>query len=95
MFKRHLEYALDIADTYDILLFRCNTSGGRLTRTYTGSEFDHAAMVIKFGSEPDEVFFMEAVSTGVLLKRYSGMKHTIGDFYDKICLRHLEWSRPD
>ena len=52
-------------------------------------------MVVKFGSEPDEVFFMEAVSSGVLLKRYSGMKHTIGDFYDKICLRHLEWSRPD
>ena len=32
---------------------------------------------------------------GVSIKRYSGMKHTIGNFYSKIVLRHLEWERPD
>jgi len=53
-------------------------------------------MVLKFGSEPDDVFFIEATSNqGVSIKRYSGMKHTIGNFYKKIVLRHLEWSRPD
>ena len=85
-----------MADTFDILLFKCNTSGGRIIRAYTGSEFDHAAIVLKFGSEPDDVFFMEATSNqGVALKRYSGMKHTIGNFYKKIVLRHIEWDRPD
>ena len=35
---------LDIADTFDILLFRCNTSGGKIIRTYTGSEFGKCFM---------------------------------------------------
>lgn len=84
------------ADTFDILLFKCNTGGGRIIRTYTRSEFDHAAMILKFGSEPDDVFFLEATGNmGVSIKRYSGMKHTIGNFYKKIVLRHLEWERPD
>ena len=30
---------IDMADTFDILLFKCNTSGGKIIRTYTGSEF--------------------------------------------------------
>ena len=29
------------------------------------------------------------------MKRFSGMKHTIGSFYKKIVLRHLDWDRPD
>jgi len=53
-------------------------------------------MVLKFGSEPQDVFFIEATSNQhVSIKRYSGMKHTIGNFYKKIVLRHLEWQRPD
>mmetsp|Transcript_9874 Transcript_9874/g.13463 ORF Transcript_9874/g.13463 Transcript_9874/m.13463 type:complete len:193 (+) Transcript_9874:274-852(+) len=84
------------ADTFDILLFRCNTGGGKLIRAYSRSEFDHAAMVLKFGQEPDDIFFIEATSNhGVSIKRYSSMKHTIGNFYQKIVLRHLEWSRPN
>ena len=87
---------IDEADTFDILLFTCNTSGGKLIRTYSGSEYDHAAMVLKFGSEPNEVFFIEATgNVGVGLKRFSGMKHALGNFYKKIVLRHLEWDRPD
>ena len=87
---------IEKADTFDILLFKCNTSGGKIIRTYTGNEFDHAAMVLKFGSEPDEVFFVEATSNhGVALKRFSGMKQTIGSFYKKIVLRHLEWDRSE
>ena len=50
----------------------------------------------KFGSEPNEVFFIEATgNVGVGLKRFSGMKHALGNFYKKIVLRHLEWDRPD
>ena len=85
-----------MADTFDIMLFSCNTSGGKIIRTYSGSEFDHAAMILKFGNEPEDVFFIEATSNqGVALKRYSAMKHAIGGFYKKIVLRHLDWERPD
>ena len=67
-----------------------------MIRAYTGSEFDHAAFVLKFSTEPNDVFFMESTSNqGVALKRFSGMKHIIGSFYEKIVLRHLEWDRPD
>lgn len=87
---------IEQADTFDVLLFKCGTTGGRLIRTYTNAEFDHAAMVLKFGSDPNEVFFMEATSNqGVSLKRFSGMKQAIGTFYRKVVIRHLEWDRPD
>ena len=53
-------------------------------------------MVLKFGSEPNEVFFLEATgNAGVTLKRFSGMRHVIGSFYKKVVLRHLDWERPD
>lgn len=53
-------------------------------------------MVLKFGSEPNEVFFIEATSNcGVALKRWSGMRHALGTFYTKIALRHLDFERPD
>jgi len=53
-------------------------------------------MVLKFGTEPDDVFFIEATGNqNVSIKRFSGMKHTIGNFYGKVVLRHLNWSRPD
>ena len=87
---------IELADTFDVLLFKCNNTGGSIIRTYTNSEFDHAAMVLKFGSEPNEVFFIEATSNqGVALKRFSGMKHALGSFYSKIALRHLDWDRSD
>jgi hypothetical protein len=46
-----------MADTFDVLLFKCNHTGGKITRFYTGSEFgkvqhfyylDHTAMVLRF-----------------------------------------------
>ena len=78
-----------------------------MIRAYTKSEFgkycksihffvDHAAMVLKFGSDRDEVFFLEATSNhGVALKRWSSIKHALGSFYSKIVIRHLKWDRPD
>ena len=53
-------------------------------------------MILKFGSEPDDVFFIESTGNqGVTMKKFAMMKHTIGSFYEKILLRHLEWDRPD
>ena len=53
-------------------------------------------MILKFGSEPENVFFIEATTNhGVSIKRYNGIKHAIGSFYTKVVLRHLEWERPD
>ena len=49
-----------MADTFDILLFTCRTTGAALTRTFTAGEFDHAALVLRFGSDPNDVFFLEA-----------------------------------
>ena len=87
---------IEQADTFDILLFTCNNVGAKLTRGFSNSEYDHAAMVLKFGSEPQEVFFIEATGNiGVGLKRFSGMKYALGNFYRKVVLRHLEWERPD
>ena len=37
---------LEMADTFDILLFKCNTSGGRIIRTYTGSEFGEYSSIL-------------------------------------------------
>lgn len=33
------EQFIKMADTFDVLLFRCNSTGGKITRFYTGSEF--------------------------------------------------------
>ena len=50
---------IDTADTFDILLFKCDAIGGKVIRSYTGSEFDHAALVIRC-EETEEVHFIEA-----------------------------------
>ena len=38
------EQFLDEADTFDIVLFRCGTSGGKIIRAYTNSEFGKFAI---------------------------------------------------
>ena len=35
----HHEDFLELADTFDILLFKCNSTSGKVIRTYTNSEF--------------------------------------------------------
>ena len=50
------------AETFDILLFQTNTNSGRMIRTYTGGEFDHAALIIRFETLDDDVFLLEASS---------------------------------
>ena len=86
------------ADTGDILLFRASSAGGLLTRTFTDSEFDHVAMVLKFEATPDEVFLVEATGNmGVALNRWQFLKPHVGagKFYDRLVHRHIEFDRGD
>ena len=89
-----------------MLLFSCNTAGGKIIRTYTGSVYgksaliddylDHAGMVLKFEEHPNDVFFLEATSNnGVCLRRWSNIKKEIGRFYRKITIRHIDWERTE
>mgnify|MGYP000855427302 CR=1 FL=1 len=85
-----------VADTGDILLFRGSQAGSLVTRTFTGSHFDHVAMVLKFASEPDEVFLVEATGNmGVSLNRWAYLKEHIGKgkFYEKLVFRHVDYDR--
>ena len=67
-----------------------------MIRSYSKSEYDHVAMVIRYSDEPNEVFFIEAVGVyGIMIKQFSGMKDELGRFYRKIALRHLEFHRSD
>jgi len=76
------------------VLFRCNTGGGKIIRGYTGSEWDHVAMVLKFGSDEDEVFLIEATGKrGVHLKKFSVIIPHIGKFYEKVAWRKLNFKR--
>jgi hypothetical protein len=36
---------IKMADTFDVLLFKCNSTGGKITRFYTGSEFGKKFMM--------------------------------------------------
>jgi len=81
------------------MLFSCNTTGGKIIRSYTGANFDHAAMVLKFeGSNPkkkNEVYILEANSSGVGIKKWSNLRQSYGDFYKKIVIRHINFDRTD
>jgi len=53
-------------------------------------------MVLKFGSEPEDVFMIEATSNlGVSIRNFARIKPHIGTFYTKVAIRHLDWERPD
>ena len=53
-------------------------------------------MVIKFGTEPNDVFMIEATGNyGVGIRSFSRIMHHVGGFYSKVALRHLEWERPN
>lgn len=51
-------------------------------------------MVLKFETDPDEVYFVDATSTrGVSLCKWSMIRPFVGEFYDKVVIRHLEMER--
>ena len=88
-----------MADTGDILLFRGRYFGCKLTRTFTNCHFgkylipnfvfikqvfiDHVAMILKFESDPNEVYFVESTSNrGVSVSKWSSIKKFVGEFYE-------------
>ena len=88
------EQFFELADTFDLLLFKTNHSTAGLVRAFTKSEWDHAAMVLEFGSEPGQVFILEAThDLGVCIRNFSDIIPVIGDHYTKVALRHIEWER--
>ena len=66
------------------MLFKTNSTSGKVIRGYSNSEFgklnlsqltniyiDHAAMILKFGETPSDVFIIEATGDqGVSIKNF-------------------------
>jgi len=79
-------------------LFRGSNGGSLITRTFTGSHFDHVAMVLKFDTDQHEVYLVEATGTlGVALNKWSYLREHIGakKFYAKCVFRHINFDRSD
>jgi len=83
---------IEQADTFDILLFQCSTPAAGLIRTYSQSIWDHVGMCVKFDSEPNEIFILEATGNqGVHFKRFSNTIKHLNGFYSKLALRQLDF----
>lgn len=64
------------ADTGDLILFQSIA-----VKSQVKGQFDHVAMVLKFETEPDEVFLIEATpSKGVSLTKWSLRREDIGPY---------------
>jgi hypothetical protein len=69
-----------------------------VTRALTRGNFDHVGMVLKFDSDENEVYFVEATGNhGVALNKWSSIKGYIGinKFYERIIFRHVDFERND
>ena len=89
---------LEIADTGDILLFQTGTKTGTFIRKITGGSFDHVAMILRFESEENEVFFVEASGNyGVALNKWSSVRKHVGKnkFYERLVYRRVNFERDD
>ena len=57
---------------------------------------DHAAMILRYKSKPNEVSFIELTSDQrILIASWSQIKSLIGTIFHKVALRRLNWERPD
>ena len=84
------------ADTFDVILFRCNTGGGKIIRSWTHSEWDHVGMVLKIGGYDNEIIIIEATGNrGVHLKKFSSIIPHIGKFYEKVAWKKMNFVRDD
>ena len=54
----------DIADSGDVLLFKCDNIMSGLQRTFTNSEYDHIAMFLRFANG-QLVYFESSANMGV------------------------------
>jgi hypothetical protein len=87
---------LEEADTGDILLFKGKSLSSSFIRTVTGGQFDHIAMVLKFDSDPNEVFLIDATgNNGVSLNRWNFIRDFVGpdECFTNAVYRHVEVDR--
>lgn len=86
------------ADTGNILLYKGNSFGSKVIRTATNGKFDHVAMLLKFESDFDEIYIIEATTNlGVHLNKWSFIRDHVGKkkFYQQIMFRKIEYNRSD
>lgn len=89
------------AMTGDLLLFRSKHLLSKVQRKLTNSEYDHVGIVIRMNGDPSEVFFLEAVSSGVRLNRWSQVRELLAhprnppatQMYTKAAFRHVNIPR--
>ena len=65
-------------------------------RAVTGGNFDHVAMILRFQTNDDEVYFVEACGNkGVAINKWSVIRKHIGQskFYERLVYRHVEFKR--
>lgn len=69
-----------------------------VTRAFTRGNFDHVGMILKFDSDENEVYFVEATGNhGVAFNKWSNIKNHIGinKFYERVIFRHVDFERND
>lgn len=83
------------ADTLDVLLFRGKNIASKFQRSFTGSEYDHVALLLRYGN--NELVLLEATGKeGVGLCSWTCfMRNRWHLLYKKLVLRHLEMQRTD
>jgi len=79
----------------DILLFRGKNLASKVQRSFTGSQYDHVALILRYGN--NELVLLEATGKeGVGLCTWGCfMRNKWHLLYKKIVLRHLEVQRTD
>jgi hypothetical protein len=49
-----------------------------LVRTYQNSHFDHVGMVLKFETDEEEIYIIDATSSGVKLTKWRFLRDHVG-----------------
>jgi len=85
----------EMAETFDIILFKSTTTQASLIRTLSNSEWNHVGMCFKVKAER-EVYILESTAdNGVHFKKFSDTATFMGTHYSKVALRQLEFERTD
>lgn len=83
------------ADTGDLLLFRTNYFMAHATRLYSNSHFDHVGMILKDRNNKNEVYILDATSSGVSTVSWTMLRYNIGadNFYEKVVFKKVNFER--
>jgi hypothetical protein len=82
------------AQTFDILQYSSSSAAGGIIRTFSKSDFDHTGMIFRLAQHPGEIFVFETnIARGAHVKKWSSVERHVGMFFDKVCLRQLDFER--